>query len=449
MLNPNVLIVYVPIEWNKNVFPKELERVDYLSNKHYDKEAIFGDFEAILLLDKHVDINTAKYRKFLDVKMRSKCHIRIFFSRIKIKNAKKDGTSPILSFFQLELESQEIVDFSSAFQAFKRDRKTCIEFIIILLQAEAISRDKDVVLKIFSTWNFSIPFIYCNLLFYKFQGNFIELIKIYKVGKTVVDDYQHAIVSDGQGLFALIINLLKTSGSTKNIRNISMRFFMLRFFSWFNSSFERKGNDDLLKAFMGYYQYLLYGSGNADIYRKIVKNPQYQIKIFEKLVIFDLLNQSQLVCSEPEYKLAQLDKLFYGHVPTNEIVMKFAFMISDLFNKYGKMMDELSRKRWYVIYSPKEKVPDYDSFLITFSEGLSNLGSRLWDQIFVISNDRDVIQYFTQKFCHLISVSLYFVAASEISILNTDRRFQTKEIRDFFSKESTLFIYYNRVPPAI
>ena len=359
MTNSNVLICYSPLLWNKGEFPSELEELEFQANKHYDKEEIFGQFDTVLLLDKHVDVNRSQYRKYINVKMRFICHVRIFLCRISIKKATLDDNQPNLTFLQLELESQDIVDFTNTFQRFQIDRKVYIEFIVELLKNESDFNKKDVLLDILSLSNFSTPIIYLNLLFYEFQGNLLDIIKLYKIGKTIVDDYQQIIISDRQGSFALIINLLKTSGSAKNIRNISMRFFLLRFFSWYNIFPEKLENDEMLKMFIGFYQYLLYGSGNADIYRKIAKIPYYQIRIFEKIAIFDLLNQTQLVSFEPEFKLAQLDKIFQGHIPANEIVMKFAFMTANVFTKNGKLMDELCKKNWYVIYSPKENMISY------------------------------------------------------------------------------------------
>ncbi len=410
-LSPNALIIYFPLL--ENIKAINITNKSFVLEPELDKNAIFGKFYRKILLNKRIHLNRKSYKEFIKSdkvlsNIFKKTLLNFSIYAIEPLNVNPSQLFPIL-FIQLDLFFEKETNLIYVINRFFNNRQHFRKFLLKLIDEEHISdEDNKEITDILKTYE--DPFIFFNILYYNFIDECSRLARYYHTGNRVLSEPQFDIFADSRGQILLFVNHIKTKNSSRNLKIISLRCFLIRYFAILSRSEIPQQRSGWLDSFLQYYYYMLNGSRNKNIYTELVKLSFFKIHQSSKLVIFDTLNQTMFLNKDLcEKRVKALEDFIFGSGKREQLILKYAFIIESKLSGISKSIDLLDKNGWFLIYTTKEKKTDYDTAITTLIETLSNLNKNSWDKVFLITSDSDLIKYSIAKFGPM-STSVYFIA---------------------------------------
>lgn len=438
---PNSIVIFIPLI--------DLHKFEYFYKKKFispshlniDPERYFKIYEKMTILNiEPIDRGNKVLKKyFYRTNLPNKVNISLDIYHIQSKNielAQQDN----LYLLRLEIYSSRTeINYHNIINYYYHNKAKFLNFIVALIR-EKNSEHDDLAEIINSNFN-DVPLIHFNILYYKCKDKrkIERLQEKYSVNKEIIKDPLFRISADLQGMTILYINRKKTLRSGINLKIMTFRCFLLRFFTWIC---QNRSNLylNLRKDFFHYYNYLINSSRNRDLYSKIKDLRNYSFAFGFDLVIFDTLNQSKfLETNTCEWRLNELEKFLRKRNPQSFSQIKFSFIIDSSF-KHSKALNILDKNSWNLIYISKEKRPDYDSLAMSLVDQLCAIYSKNWNQIYVISADSDLVRAFLNKFSLRKGNPLIFISWKEESHLRTHSSLIYLDNPDFSFK-----LYYERI----
>lgn len=134
---------------------------------------------------------------------------------------------------------------------------------------------------------------------------------------------------------------------------------------------------------------------------KVVKIGNHQ------LIVFDTLNQNYfLEKSNFSNRLKEIIDYISIFKKSGAQVIKLVFYTERILKNNPQALKYLDKIGWIPVRSFKGNRPDYDSKLETIALEISRLSNRIWDHIFIISFDSDIINFFMKEF---IDIPIKFI----------------------------------------
>jgi len=351
MESPNSLIILIPLlnSNNLNSFStKSFKSVSYLQ---HDREKNFGSWEKLdILKTKPVDRKNKELKKYYcRTILPNKINITLTFFHLKSK-ADKKAKKENFYFIELELYSaNRDINYKRIINYYYHHKIAIFEFINAIIK-ELNPIHIDIANELIKSYS-NLPLIHFNIVYYncKIDNIITNLKELYFTRIEIVNDSQFNISADTQGMSILYINKLKTLRSGYNLKNIVIRCFLLRFFTWL---FDSKSQNylNLRRNFFSYYKYLLNTSRNRDIYSRLKDLKTYCFDLRLELAIFDTNNQSKfLKQSDCESYLRDIEKFLNSYSIHHFSLLKYALITEKTYNP--KVLNILEKNNWNLIRS--------------------------------------------------------------------------------------------------
>ncbi len=303
MDDPNSIIIFFPLLSTNEEFKflSDFKLKNYDDSKpKYD----FKNFEKVnLILDK--PFFTKKYQKQLFIE---ECPLKLnlILDLFKIESFSALLNKKIyLHFIKLEIYSKHFISYVKFIQHYYNKKENFTKFILEVLENE-MEREK---------YDFLSPFIeeliknsfliHFNILYFNYGGVIQKLAKIYKTGKSLIDEHQFEIVGDRHGKTLLWINKIKTTHSSKNMKIMVVRSFLLRLFTWMDNKNDiKKKFINIFYDFFSYLNYLLNHSVQRDFYSQLNNHKFYDLQSSSKIRFSRKELQKKLISlkSEDEFR---------------------------------------------------------------------------------------------------------------------------------------------------
>ncbi|MGQ4876849.1 MAG: hypothetical protein ACP6IY_22515 [Promethearchaeia archaeon] len=428
------LILLFPL--SKIDFDINLE--SYLKEQDFlNRKKIFNKFEkAILIKERAIKARKRKFKIIFNKDFPDKVFISLYLYRIEIEYLEEKS---YIYFILLNIFSKFFVDFSKLIQILYEKKLSIIELFDLFIEEFNEFKKRNLIQNIISESGGSIPFISYNIFFHKLQNDLRDFIKIYKTGRILFEDYELAILSNYRD--TLWINKIKTRHSSKKIKILMIRTFLIRLFSWYISLpiNIREKNHPVIVKLAEYISFIKNNSRCNYIYSEIIKNNKFLANLSNVLIIFDTLNQTYFLNHNCyEYRIKQIERLISLNSAFSRFLFKYAFITSDILRNNSQALNYLEKNGWNFLYINKAKKTDYDSKISTYFEELNILFPNTWQEVYVISADNDIIQYFLKIKAMERVKNLYFITEPNNRNLDSNNSL-TRKVLD----EYDLNLYYS------
>lgn len=271
--NPNSLIIYIPIVFNEDlVFTKE-HKPKWLFS--YDFTECFDTIEVYSLI-KIWPINRGNktLKKHLQkVILPNKVNVTLEIFHIKSKVRRNQEH---FFFFRVEIYSSNTeVNYIKFINYYYDNKKDIFDFLIALFTLGDIK--PDFISLIQRELKFD-SFIYFNIIYFKplIQNKIDKLKKVYLTEKEIVNNNRLEIYADLQGRLSLFLNKTVSNKSSKNLKLIGFRAFILRYFTWVYQK-ENETFSTFLYDVYNYSDYLILNTRQSEIYRTLIKLRNYSL----------------------------------------------------------------------------------------------------------------------------------------------------------------------------
>jgi len=112
------------------------------------------------------------------------------------------------------------------------------------------------------------------------------------------------------------------------------------------------------------------------------------------VILYDVPNQlGFLNRTTYQLRLGYIETFLEQQIDSNESLYKFAFVNQNIFSGRGASLDYLhTHLNWNLIYLFKEKPEDVDTLISSYLDQITNLSSKEWKSIIIISADSNMVR---------------------------------------------------------